>query len=112
MSLIKGEPVIVTRREITGQNDYNEPIFTSSKDTVADVLVAPAGSKDLEAARALGYTVDLVLHFPKSYTKSLAGALVEVRGDTYEVIGDPAAYTPQNVQGKWNRPVEVFLWKG
>lgn len=74
---------------------------------ISGVLVAPGPTADLDASRPDGVTVAFTLHFPKSFVGVLRGAMVTVRGADYQVVGDPASYTPENTPGRWNMPVEV-----
>ena len=54
-----------------------------------------------------GTEVAYTLCFPKSFTASLKGCRVNVRGTEYRVIGDPQRYDPENTPGDWNLTVEV-----
>lgn len=111
---LTGESVVVSARTKTGEDRYGEPIFSWSSTTVDDVLVAPGPRTDLtDAARPDAYRVAWTLHFPKSFTGSLAGAKVAVRGGpALEVVGDPQPYTDANTPGRWNRPVELWGVEG
>lgn len=103
----RGETVTVVRDQVTyddlGEPTYGEP----EREQVSDVLVQPGSTTDLDATRPNGVEVVFTLHFPKSYTRPLQACRIEVRGDTYEVVGDPQPYTVTNTPGAWNLPVEV-----
>lgn len=106
-SLICGEPVVVVRPTVAyddlGEPAYGEPTRTE----VADVLVMPGATADMDAARPNGVTVSFTLGFPKTFAEGLRGCSVEVRGVAYAVIGDPHPLTPANVPGPYNYTVEV-----
>lgn len=107
--LIKGETVVVYRREQTGVDPGNNPIYDWAETTVEDVLVAPGPRADVDDSnRPDGVEVSWNLHFPKTWTDSLRGAEVSVRGGPRSpVVGDPQGYTVPNTPGRWNRPVEL-----
>lgn len=112
MSLIQGESVVVVRPS-TGRDELGEPIVGEpTREPVGNVVVCPGATADLDASRPAGVTVALTLCFPKTYTGSLKGCKVEVRGDAYEVVGDPEPYTETNTPGDWNLTVEVTRTDG
>lgn len=106
LDVFQTEQVTVVRDSVS-YDDLGEPIYGDPEREQVDVLVHPGTTTDLDATRPNGVEVVFALHFPKSYTKSLQACRIEVRGDTYEVVGDPQPYTPENTPGNWNLPVEV-----
>ncbi|MGO1319928.1 MAG: hypothetical protein ACTII7_07775 [Galactobacter sp.] len=111
---IKGETVTVLTRERTGTLPGNTPEYTDVETTVDNVLVAPGALSDVTGSiRPDGVKVAWELHFPKTFTGSLRGARVKVRGGpAVPVVGDPHPYTDANTPGAWNRPVRLELVKG
>lgn len=108
-----GETVTVVGRRETGRDSFNEPIFVEDEVVVDNVLVAPKFSQDLAGAlRVEGDLSALELHFPKSFTGSLRGKLVRVRGVTYRVEGDPSGYTVVNTPLAWWIPVKAVRVNG
>lgn len=106
LGLFTGEQVEVIRPTAT-YDELGEPVYADPEREQVEVLVCPGSTSDLDATRPNGVQVSFTLHFPKTYTKSLQGCRVEVRGHTYEVVGDPQPYTAANTPGAWNLPVEV-----
>lgn len=104
-----GEQVVVERRVETGRDAHNQPIYAFVSETVDDVLVAPGPRTDIpDTDRPEGTVVAWNLHFPKTFTGSLRGARVRVRGGApCPVIGDPQPYTLENTPTRWHLPVEV-----
>ena len=90
-SLIPTEPVTVVRPSIE-RDDLGEPVGATS---------------DMDATRPEGVTVAFTLHFPKTYAGSLRGCSVEVRGETYDVVGDPQRTTEAATPGPFNMAAEV-----
>lgn len=107
LSLLRGEVVAVLRPNVA-YDDLGEPVSGEPMRTeVADVLVTPGATSDMDATRPNGVTVSYTLGFPKSFQEPLRGCTVEVRGRPYEVVGDPQPLTPGNVPGPYNYTVEV-----
>lgn len=109
-----GEKVVVERPVETGRNSHNQPIVEWVPETVDDVLVAPGPRADIpDTARPAGVVIAWNLHFPKTFTGSLRGARIRVRGGApCEVVGDPQPYTLENTPTRWWMPVEVKNAKG
>lgn len=93
-------------------DDLGEPVGGTATETDVSAVVAPGATGDLGSDRPEGVKVAYTLHFPKTWTASLRGCKVRVRGELYSVVGDPQAYTAENTPGKWNRPVEVTRTDG
>ena len=112
MNLIQGETVTVIRaHEVL--DELGEPMEAEdAAEAVANVVVAPGATADLDASRPEGVTVAYTLGFPKTYTGELKGCAVEVRGKRYRVIGGPQRYTEANTPGPWNLTVEVTRTDG
>ena len=107
MSLISGERVEVVRT-VRRVDDLGEPeVVRVDREDVQNVLVYPGATADLEASRPNGASVDMTLHFPKSYGRDLDGCTVVVRGVEYRVVGAPQRYAPDLTPGDWNMAVEV-----
>ncbi|MCC2031827.1 hypothetical protein [Microbacterium allomyrinae] len=105
---MEGETVVVRRRTQTGTNRHNQPIYDWQPEDVDNVLVAPGPRADLgEDRRPDGTTIAWTLYFPKTFTGSLRGAQISVRGEPpAPVIGDPKPY-PDDTPTEWNMPVEL-----
>lgn len=111
---MKGETVIVHRRVRTGTGPGNTPLYEDLEESVDDVLVAPGPRQDvIESNRPDGVEISWNLHFPKTFTGSLRGARISVRGEMpAPVIGDPKPYTAANTPTRWHMPVEVQYVEG
>lgn len=101
-----GERVTVIRRTDPGRDVYGKPIPGATiPEDVDNVVVAPP---DTSVLTQLGSDVTATLHFPKGYDPTtLVGVEIEVRGQTYAVIGDPVSYKPDATPGEWCTPVHV-----
>ena len=105
-SLIPTEPVTVIRPTVE-RDDLGEPVFGEPTREEVRCVVCPGATSDMDATRPEGVTVAYTLHFPKTYAGSLRGCSVEVRGETYDVVGDPQRTTDAATPGPWNLAVEV-----
>lgn len=106
LSLIPTETVTVLRPSV-GRDDLGE--ITEGEPTREEVrcVVCPGATSDMDATRPEGVTVAYTIHFPKTYAGSLRGCSVEVRGEAYDVVGDPQRTTDAATPGPWNLAVEV-----
>lgn len=108
--MISGVQVIVNRPVETGTDRFNNAVYSTVPETVANVLVSPGSTSDLDASRPEGARVAYTLHFPKTYNESLEGCSVtlpEPWAGTYNVLGDPKPYIDANTPTQWHTPVEV-----
>lgn len=112
--MIQGESVEVWAPEETGRDALNNPTTSWGLEAVVpNVLVAPADSADVEnSIRNGGDLVVWALHFPKTYSGSLRGRRLKIRGKLYKVEGDPVAYQRELTPGSWDRPVRASLVEG
>ena len=107
LGLISGEAVTV-RTPAIGYDEHMEEVVTWDEATVANVVVTPGATSDvLDSTRPDGTRVAFTLGFPKTFTDSLRGCRVLVRGVECAVIGDPQPYAADNTPGAWNYTAEV-----
>ena len=103
-------PVIGTTGGAEITDRFGNPVLTApTEETVANVLVSPGGTSDLEAARPEGVSVDYTLHFPKGYDQNLEGCTVVLPSPwscECRVIGKPVPYIDANTPTQWHLPVE------
>lgn len=109
--MIRGVTASV-RTPILGARDRfgNLTVSWSEPVDVANVLVSPNTTADLEAGRPDGDSLSLTLHFPKGFTASLENCeidLPEPWGNGWRVIGDPKPYIDANTPTEWDRPATV-----
>lgn len=85
-----GEQVVRVRRVDSGQVDrYGVPILTEQQVTLTGAAFDPGGSREpVEVGRAAVVTAPRL--FFQSWPDVAAGDRIEVRGTSFEVIGDPA----------------------
>lgn len=114
--MFKGTTVTVHTPTTWTVDRYNNRIADDyTAQTVANVLIVPGVTADLEAARPDGVSVAYTLHFPKGYNATLEGALIDLPepySGTYRVVGNPKPYMDANCPTPWHMPVEVAVAHG
>lgn len=111
VNFFKTETVKVIYFEIE-RDELGEVVSQKRIERLADVLVRPASTQDLEVSRPDGTEVVYSLSFPKGWDISLKGALVEVRGETFKIDGDPKPLTVQNCPTVFNLSAKVVRADG
>lgn len=106
LSLIPTEAVTVVRPTVTrddlGETTEGEPVREDAR-----CVVCPGATSDMDATRPEGVSVSYTLHFPKTYAGELRGCSVEVRGERYDVVGDPQRTTEAATPGPFDMAAEV-----
>ena len=98
MGLISTESVTVTT-PVVDFDSLGEPIERGSVNTAIEgVVVCPGATSELDASRPDGTEVAYTLCFPKSFTASLKGCRVNVRGPG-DVPQRPCAPGPRQSNG-------------
>ena len=114
--MLRGRTVTVMRPTgATSDRFGNQEPTGSAQEKVGNVLIAPADTSDLEAAREDGTTVALEAHFPRGYGKELEGCEVVLDGQwagTYRVVGDPKPYDDALTPTAWDMPVRLVSAHG
>lgn len=110
--LLSRETVTVRTPSVTF-DEHMEEQAEWAEEQVPNVLVRPSSTSDvLESARPDGTRIDFRITFPKSFTASLRGCEVVVRGSRYSVVGDPKQHTPDNAPEPWGMTAEVTAVDG
>lgn len=91
---------------------FGNEVTGALAEETANVLVQEPTTDEMEAARPMGATVALTLHFPKEYTSRLGGCTVVLPAPWdadggYRVVGDPLPLMDANTPGRFNRAVHV-----
>ena len=114
--MIRGVTATVTRPTATTAKDrFGNVVYGTTTDTVENVLVAPSNTFDLEAARPLGESMTLALHFPKGYDENLEDATITLPAPwlgPWKVSGKPMPYIDENTPTPWHMPVTVEAANG
>lgn len=110
---MRGETVTVVSFEEGGRDAMNAPVLREVAEEVADVLVCPGATSDVSASnRPDGTSAAYTLHFPKTFSGSLRGCDVVVRGERLRIVGDPRPYTAENCPTRWWMQAEAVRVDG
>ena len=105
--LLSGETVTLLT-PTDGHDEHMDEVRAWVREDVADVLVAPGSTSDvLDSSRPDGTRVAYTLGFPKTFSASLRGCHVIVRGVEHAVIGDPQPNNAANCPTPWWYTAEV-----
>lgn len=111
--MIQGEAIVVMRPSSEEVDPFGSPIKAYSSETVENVVIHPSDPSDYtDSNRPEGATIQWVLHFPKTFTDSLRECKVEVRGEVYDIEGDPMPYMDVNTPTPWNRRAYALRIEG
>lgn len=108
--MIVGESVVVHTPTEGGTDPGGAPIpGEPTLATIENVLVSPGPRDDLrDSTRPDGKKIAWTLHFPKTFSASLEGCSISVRGlPPRPVVGNPQPYMLANTPTPWWMPVEL-----
>ena len=107
VALISGEPVTVLTPSFS-YDEHMDKVVEWAETDVADVVVAPSSAEAVtDSTRLHGTRATLRLGFPKTFSASLRGCRVVVRGREYAVVGDPQPNSAANCPTPWWYTAEV-----
>lgn len=105
--LIKGMTVTLWTKIQTGTDEFNEPIYEWSSETVDNVLVGnPTPQELLDEKTLTGRSIDYLLGIPKGDTHSWENQIVEFFGHKFLTYGIPQQGIEANVPGPWHQIVK------
>lgn len=102
-TLLPTVTVVIKTSSFSEPDKYGDvkPIFVYEE--VKGCLVAPYSSDDRRAPFNLSDETKIIVHIPKTFTKSLSNAEIVYRDTTYKVIGNPAPLVRSPLN--WDRNV-------
>ena len=115
MSRLRGIPVILYERAVTGTDAFNRPVWEETPVTVENVLVAPsetaagnpASSTELSGKRAV-YTLGI----PKGDAHVWGDRTVEFFGRKWRTTGIATEGIEEMIPLSWNKKVTVEAIEG
>lgn len=109
-SLLKGIPVKLIIKAVTGKDAFNRDILAETEITVDNVLVAPLSQSDVEIINELslnGKKIKYQLAIPKGDSHNWDDAEVEFFGVRWHTIGFSTLGIEDMIPLDWNRKVLV-----
>lgn len=108
MGKIVGIDVVLHQKTQNGSNNFNEPVYVETTETVHNVLVAPTTSDDVIDENSLvGKKEVYTLAIPKGDTHNWENQIIEFWGNTYKSFGYSTKGIEENIPLSWNRKVTV-----
>lgn len=110
MALLKGIPIEIITKTVSGTDAFNRPIYSEATETVENVLVAPLSQTDTEILDELslnGKKVRYQLAIPKGDTHTWEDTVVEFFGERWETVGFSTIGIDALIPLGWNRKVVV-----
>ena len=113
MARIRGLSVTLYKETLSGYDNFGAPIYTTTKETVNNVLVAQPSTDDVTSAVSLyGKKIAFNLGIPKGDANTWYDTFVIVRGERCRTIGKPVYGTPENMPMWWGGKVAVERYGG
>lgn len=111
-SIIKGVPVTLYEKTLTGYDAANRPTYTETPVTVENVLIGEPSTEDVTSEYNLsGKRVAYVLGIPKGDTHEWADRTVEFRGQKFRTVGVPTQGIDALIPLDWNKKVKVEAYE-
>ena len=111
-SRIKGVPVTLYEKTLTGYDAANRPVYTEAPVTVDNVLIGEPSTEDITNEYNLsGKRVAYVLGIPKGDTHEWADHTVEFFGQLFRTVGVPTQGIDELIPLDWNKKVKVEAYE-
>ena len=111
-SRIKGVPVTLYEKTLTGYDEANRPVYTETPVTVENVLIGEPSTEDVTSEYNLsGKRIAYVLGIPKGDTHEWADHTVEFWGQKFRAVGVPTQGIDAMIPLDWNKKVKVEAYE-
>ena len=111
-SKIKGVPVTLYEKTLTGYDSANRPVYTETPVTVKNVLIGEPSTEDITNEYNLsGKRVAYVLGIPKGDTHEWADRTVGFFGQLFRTVGVPTQGIDELIPLDWNKKVKVEAYE-
>lgn len=108
MGKLKGMPVTLVGKTVTGKNPFGEAITIDFDIEVDNVLIAPASTEDITSQLSLtGKKIVYTLAIPKGDTNDWVDKEVRFFGRRFRTVGMPLEGIEELIPMGWNRKVQV-----
>ena len=103
-----GESVTLTVRTPSGRDSFNNPVYTETTATVADVLIGQPTAEEAQSSIDLyGKRCEVMLGIPKGDTHDWEDTTVTFWGHTWHTIGPMIMGIEANVPTRWHRKIRA-----
>ena len=111
-SRIKGIPVTLYEKTLTGYDAATRPVYTETPVTVENVLIGQPSAEDITSGYNLsGKQIDYVLAIPKGDTHQWTDRTVEFWNMKFRTVGVPTQGIDALIPLDWNKKVKVTAYE-
>ncbi|HFI0091126.1 TPA: hypothetical protein ACGO21_001717 [Streptococcus suis] len=108
MGRIKGVPVVLIDKQVTGKNSFGHPKFEDVEIVVENVLIVPASTEDItNQINLTGKKVAYTLAIPKGDVHNWTNKEVRFFGQRWRMVGEPLEGLDHLIPLEWNKKVQV-----
>ncbi|MGQ7446351.1 hypothetical protein ACTGUT_05180 [Streptococcus suis] len=108
MGRIKGVPVVLIDKQVTGKNSFGHPKFEDVEIVVENVLIVPASTEDItNQINLTGKKVVYTLAIPKGDVHNWTNKEVRFFGQRWRTVGEPLEGLDHLIPLEWNKKVQV-----
>ena len=112
ISRIKGVPVTLYEKTLTGYDEANRPVYTETPVTVDNVLIGEPSTEDGTSEYNLsGKRIAYVLGIPKGDTHEWADRTVGFFNQMFRTVGVPTQGIDELIPLDWNKKVKVEAYE-
>lgn len=105
---IQGIDVYLHTTKKVGVDDFDQPIYEETIETVKNVLVdQPTSEEAADNLNLTGKRSSYVLRIPKGDTNDWEDKKVEFYGKVFRTVGPVTEYIEKLVPGQWNKKIMV-----
>ncbi len=101
-----GESVVLTVKTQSGVDAFNDPVYTETQETVANVLIGQPTAEEAQSSIDLyGARCEVMLGIPKGDTHEWENTTVTFWGRTWHTIGPVIMGIEANVPTMWHKKI-------
>lgn len=110
---IRGIAIDLYEKAQTGTDALGNPIYTETKKTVENVLIAPVSDQEiLETTNLTGRKAIYQLGIPKGDGHDWVNVNVGFFGQIFRTIGEPTEGIEEMIPLSWNKKIKVEVING
>lgn len=103
-----GESVVLTVKTLSGVDGFNDPVYTETQETVANVLIGQPTAEEAQSSIDLyGARCEVMLGIPKGDTHEWENTTVTFWGRTWHTIGPVIMGIEANVPTMWHKKIRA-----
>lgn len=105
---MRGASVVLYVKTLTGHDALNNPVYTTTQETVDNVLIGQPTTDDVTSSIDLyGKKIEYMLGLPKGDAHDWTDTRVDFFGKSFRTFGDIIQGIEENVPTPWHKKVRV-----